>query len=610
MSLSVILRTPVLQLLRGKLGPAAAKRTAKTVVEESGLPGEVREVVLGVVKRARLKRQERVAVAEELVGHFAEALAEGATPGDAVREFGDVKTAAKLIRRGMIRKRPVWWHVLRAVRWAAAGLVAVYAGLTVWALSGRANVAVDYAGRFQAMVHVPVGQAGWPYYERAAKGMEEAEDAIDKVKDEYAENDERAPAEKIAPLVAKCAERLELIRKAAACPAMGAEYVRGKETIAPGMPKPLLAQSSISLLLPHLNEFSRMSHLLMAENVVAAERGDYGRVMENIEALLGMARQLRREPVVVSQLVGLGLRAKGMEESRRLMQWHAKEIPEEMLGRLAHVLSGPKVAGDLVSLEGERMVFYDMVQRVYTDDGDGNGRLAPREMAQLMAEMSHSKDTDPGRAQEWLPYITGGAAIFTLPGRKDLVGEFDRWMDRMDADLRKPRWEVDWRAAERHLVELKSDRRYLLLAILAPSYSRMSLTGDRVLADQEAVTTAIAIELYRRQHGRYPSALSELVPELLPSVPVDHVTGGPLVYRLDRGPWGGPVLYSVGVDRKDDLGRVPKGEKYELGVRASDPDIKPTSDGDWVLYPQVYGPKAERVEYRLSGDGSASQSVR
>ena len=61
----------------------------------------------------------------------------------------------------------------------------------------------------------------------------------------------------------------------------------------------------------------------------------------------------------------------------------------------------------------------------------------------------------------------------------------------------------------------------------------------------------MAIRVYALANGREPASLAELVPALLPAVPVDPYSGKPLVYRLDPK---GFVLYSVGPNGRDDGG--------------------------------------------------------
>ena len=79
-----------------------------------------------------------------------------------------------------------------------------------------------------------------------------------------------------------------------------------------------------------------------------------------------------------------------------------------------------------------------------------------------------------------------------------------------------------------------------------------------LVADAEArrrvLITAIALERFHGKHGVYPSTLAPLAPEFLKAVPVDFMDGQPLRYRLtDDGHF---VLYSVGLDRVDDGGKM------------------------------------------------------
>lgn len=88
--------------------------------------------------------------------------------------------------------------------------------------------------------------------------------------------------------------------------------------------------------------------------------------------------------------------------------------------------------------------------------------------------------------------------------------------------------------------------------------------------------TGIALEEFRRKHGRFPEELEELAPEFLPELPPDPFDGAPLRYRkgplefrvVDIGREGtefraagrivrrdGVRLYGIGRDRVDDGGR-------------------------------------------------------
>lgn len=65
--------------------------------------------------------------------------------------------------------------------------------------------------------------------------------------------------------------------------------------------------------------------------------------------------------------------------------------------------------------------------------------------------------------------------------------------------------------------------------------------------------TALAIQLYVLDHGRRPETLAQLLPDYVAEVPRDPFSaeGAVLLYRPDASP---PVLYSVGMDGKDNVG--------------------------------------------------------
>jgi len=69
---------------------------------------------------------------------------------------------------------------------------------------------------------------------------------------------------------------------------------------------------------------------------------------------------------------------------------------------------------------------------------------------------------------------------------------------------------------------------------------------------QQMAVTAIAIYRYRLQTGKAPADLAALVPKFLSVLPRDGMDGKILRYRVKAD--GGFVLYSVGLDGKDDGG--------------------------------------------------------
>jgi hypothetical protein len=90
----------------------------------------------------------------------------------------------------------------------------------------------------------------------------------------------------------------------------------------------------------------------------------------------------------------------------------------------------------------------------------------------------------------------------------------------------------------------------------------------RHLATLRGTLLVAALELHRARTGEYPSALTELVPGILNSMPLDPWSGEP--FRYKRVAPGQYTLYSVGPDRADNGG-------LQKGWGAADPYDLPFS---------------------------------
>ena len=106
----------------------------------------------------------------------------------------------------------------------------------------------------------------------------------------------------------------------------------------------------------------------------------------------------------------------------------------------------------------------------------------------------------------------------------------------------------------------------LLISFTMPFVRLIQQAADRVRQSEDNVSVAFALAWYRSVQGRYPKTLAELAPKFLPKAPRDLFSGKPLIYRPDAK---GYLLYSVGVNRKDEGGRsvddLPAGD--DLPVR-------------------------------------------
>ena len=81
----------------------------------------------------------------------------------------------------------------------------------------------------------------------------------------------------------------------------------------------------------------------------------------------------------------------------------------------------------------------------------------------------------------------------------------------------------------------------------------------------------MALELYQREHGKFPGRLKALVPEFIPAVPLDPFNHsgaeGGLKYRREGDSY---LLYSLGFNGKDDDGC---NHEFGYGSRNDETDL-------------------------------------
>lgn len=637
-----ILRTPIGELIRGGPRPPRVPRLrAKARIDASELPAPVKELVHRVVRRTRLWRREQIDVADELLAHFYDGVAAGESTDDLIAAFGDERAAATLIRRAKRRNRSLFWKAKRAIGWALVALACFYLLIGVYFAMGRPSPSVDYVALLNAKaIATPEDERAWPTYRRALLMLKEAVPSDKRVEGNdfgipnfvFADGQSKRWLKAVAWLTQHAAA-IELLRQGTTKAELG--FVAGAQAapedwpLSTTMPTAEVAKamaeqaerekasptfgSAIRVVLPHLNEMRTIANVLAADCVLARQQGDADRARRNLVALLGLSAQVRRsQSLLVTHLVAIGIEALAVSQIEQSLRQTPSLFDDRTWSELAHRLAGPTVAADLMSFDGERMLFYDIVQRSYTDDGDGDGRLTPAGVqfltgafAQMGNRLVSANDRDTGgdhnAAFDAATLATGPLAITLTATRKQLVSEYDRLMDMYDVALRRPLRDVDPAVtAERQVIELRrslaTSLRYAIISNTVPALSRSQLIAERCLGVREGAMTGIALELYRREHGRYPDRLDELSPRWLPKVFADRIDGTPVRYRLQDGR---PLIYSVGVDRDDDGGRPAL---LRGGTRSSQlPNVWVAAewngakdvDGDWILYPQsLFDPPA------------------
>ena len=599
------------------------------LVADAGLPESCGTLVRSVVRRTRLWPGEKADVARELIDHVQDALAAEHTPEQIVEQFGDPAIAAKLIRRARMRQRQ---PLLRA--WAAAVRVCLVSPLIVLGLygilwirfhAGDPTIATNYAAMIEASWPDPgPGQPPYEAYElvfirwndlslaideRAARELGGTEWTTTPAGD-LPDLDPRHPFfAEVVEAFRSIASDLDAVAAAAARPGHGTPLAvdvttpntywdasiaaEGRLSTLVPVPEKVENQPPLwALQLPHAGWMHTNARLLAFDARLAIAEGDAERFIERIENLLGLARQVSHDGFLISSLVAHSIHGRACEEIGLAVRDHASAFDNAHLTALAHAVSASAQRVFAVSFETERMGMRDVLQRSFTDDGKGNGRLTNESYSRIpvfdSSDFGPLPDTAyPGPATR----LAAPALALLVADRASQYGLYDEQVTAAERALAQgpaamPGVLESQQRFAGHLNPFASRMRYFVTGLYTPALDKLVGTVFKGQAASNATLAAIAAESYRRDRGTAPASLDDLVPRYLPAVPEDpFAPGQPL--RL----WVGgetPVIYSVGQDGVNDGGtpRVePEGDRSEHSFRARYSQTGRVGRGDWVLLP-------------------------
>ncbi len=596
-------RIPFPFSIRGTLLTASKPKPALPL-DLAELPSPCHQLITRVVKATRLWDGEQNEVARELIAHFRDALESGIDPAQATQAFGDPMTAAQSIREAKLKNRPLAWQIARrslqggGVLLLACGLV--YGVMAVRYFSSSPSITRNYSKELAARTAAPEELSAYPVYRTFY---------INQQKGKFAENypeltnvhpdvmPGEAAWEEARSYCSRFAADFEMVRRASAFPTLGAPVTNADDPVvfneitikadplskrAEGDENPEL----LGVLLPYLGWSRMIARSLMVDARVALADGDMNRYHQNLLALLGVSHQLSAEPFLIGRLVHVAVIALTTQEIRRVLTESPEKLSEAQLTELAHALSAATDGTLKPNIDSERLWMEDWLQRAFTDDGNGNGRLTPEGFKTLNAISGGSSNTQKDIDNSIFYKVASPVIPTIIAGRKELRDAYAHLVAAAEQDAATPRWQRTSYRAEAEIEKITestvSKARLMPMLVFAPAFNKAIETCETGVMNRDATLAAIAIELAFRRTGKYPATLAELVPSTLPALPIDIWDGKPLKYRVVDGK---PVLYTIGCDKVDNNGAATD-DWTVLNGRPE--NLQPNSkDKDWLFIPQI-----------------------
>lgn len=323
---------------------------------------------------------------------------------------------------------------------------------------------------------------------------------------------------------------------------------------------------------PLLSTLREFGQILAVDAAVAAAEGDAERVAADIRAICGLARHAGEPPMPIAAVLRAALDSLASQTATTVLERYPGVLGPGLLAAIQRDLDAPRPA---LRFEGERLCMEDSIARLYTDEGDGEGRLSVEKMREFRVQ--------PGGSDPFLIAVYreagGGAhnafkiarAAATDPGRRIVRQTWAAYIDAAEREAAKHAWEANVRGVWACIEPEAGAPDSIVLRNLAPALPGVAEAHHTAHHAREAAAAAVALHRHALATGAWARSLNDLVPEFLPQTPRDMFTGEPLRYRPPGDAEASPTLYSVGSDKDDDGGRRV--------------NTKPTAkyDGDWVF---------------------------
>lgn len=314
-------------------------------------------------------------------------------------------------------------------------------------------------------------------------------------------------------------------------------------------------EDNVDALLPHLSTLKAASQLLRIRSTALLETGERTAAADDVALILRLGEAAGSDPILISMLVRIAIHsiaASAVWQGWQLDRWKPEDYQRF---QTAFAAFNPRDAM-VDSLRAERIFSTSLIDILKQDPsryasalGDDSQQFPPLSFRLVPGGWLRFNQVAISRAYDGLAQqartTPPGTALSSLPqptDAKDFGPLPYSFMARM------------------------------FVAAVSTSFGKVDRTQVNILL----VTTVCAIERFRADNGgKLPATLAALTPDYLATVPVDPMSGKPLVYK--PAPDGTFELYSLGTNARDDDGAGAIGNQGEQ-LDWAWPSRKPTDD--------------------------------
>ena len=321
--------------------------------------------------------------------------------------------------------------------------------------------------------------------------------------------------------------------------------------------------SMVDIVMPSLAEARKLTYALCSRAKIKASEGNFKEAFSDL--LTGYkfgAHFTGRKTSLIEQLVGTAIRSLSLQSGFQILD-KTKPNPDLLKDFQVQLELFSDSKTYVIDFTAEKLLFYDNIQRVFTDDGQGGG---------------HIYGTRPGENETYIKEQLGQDLI------KDQMSSLDKLERRQTSELADKIYEYlspqayktpsqlhnEGQNIEKVLEEMTKDN--LLVHLFMPAAHRVMEISYRCKVETDALITTLALLRYKVDNNQFPENLSLLIATgYLKELPIDSFSDKPLVYKTTGNDF---ILYSFAADLDDD-GGIPS--KWGEGQQGGDQVFWPVS---------------------------------
>jgi hypothetical protein len=308
------------------------------------------------------------------------------------------------------------------------------------------------------------------------------------------------------------------------------------------------------IAMPSLANARKLSYAVCSRSKMKAEDGNFKEAFSDLLIGYKFGAHLNGRPTsLVEQLVGIAIRNLALQAGFQILD-KEKQNPDLLKDFQLQLEGLSDSKSYIIDFTAEKLLVYDNIQRIFTDDGQGSG---------------HIYGTRFGENKKSIEVFVG--QYFTKEQMRNLA-KLDR---RQTSELADKVYEYLGRQAyktpcqlhkegqniEKALEEMINDN--FLLHLLMPAADRIMRSSYRGKAETDALITTIALLRYKAEKSQFPEKLQQLIESgYLKELPIDSFSDNPFVYKTTGNNF---ILYSLAADLDDDGGSPSKWGEGEEG---------------------------------------------